>query len=79
MKKRFDPLWEIVDEKVSLQGSEGTKTIKCPQCHVTLDLPARVRSGDPFHCGLCGARCELSAEMLVADDGTAKAVANLAK
>jgi hypothetical protein len=79
LKKRFDPLWEIVDEKVSLQGSGGTKTMKCPQCHVTLDLPARLRAGDPFDCGLCGARCEFSADMLVADDGTAKPAAHLAK
>jgi hypothetical protein len=79
LKKKYDPLWEIVEEKVSLQGSEDTKPVKCPWCHVSVDLPGQVRPGERFLCGLCGAICEVTPGSLVADDGSAEVTAHLAE
>ena len=79
MKKKYDPLWEIVDEKVNLQGSQSTRTVVCPGCHIAVDLPERVQVGERFRCGLCGALCEVASDRLVADDGTTEIVARLAK
>ena len=79
MKKKYDPLWEIVGEKVNLQGSASATTIKCPNCHVPLDLPGQVRPGRRFRCGVCGALCEVGREDLVADDRTPKVTAHLAE
>jgi hypothetical protein len=73
--KKYDPLWEIVDEKISLQGVDPAKTMVCPECHVTVDLPKSAKAGTRFRCGLCGELCEIAELGLVADDGTAKILA----
>jgi hypothetical protein len=77
--KKYDPLWEIVDEKISLQGVDPVSILVCPECHVTVDLPKSAQSGARFHCGLCGALCEVAAPGLVADDGPAEIIARLAE
>jgi hypothetical protein len=79
LKKRFDPLWEIVGEKVTLQGIESSVATTCPNCQVTLELPKSVQPVRRFRCGLCGALCEIAESPSVADDGTAEIVARLAK
>ena len=79
LKKRFDPLWEIVGERVSLQGTESRAVATCPKCQVALELPKRVRQGRRFRCGLCGAPCEIAESSSVTNDGTAEVVARLAK
>jgi hypothetical protein len=79
LKKKYDPLWEIVGEKVCLQGGESRKAVACPQCHVAVDLPSDVRVGERFSCGLCSALCEVAQSVLVADDGAPETVARLAK
>ena len=58
LKKRHDPLWEIVGEKVPLQGSESTLNVVCPHCHVTVQVPDSIIPGQRFKCGLCGGSCE---------------------
>jgi hypothetical protein len=77
LKKKYDPLWEIVGEKVSLQGAESTRRANCPACHVALGLPRESRVSERFRCGLCGALCEIAQGELVADDGTTEIVARL--
>jgi hypothetical protein len=77
--KKYDPLWEIVDERISLQGVEAARTVMCPECHVAMDLPVSAQVGTQFRCGLCGVLCEVAAPGLVADDGTAQVVARLAE
>ena len=62
MKKRYDPLWEIVGEKVRLQGEGATRTTRCPRCHVAVDLGAEAKTGECFRCGLCGTLCETVAD-----------------
>lgn len=79
MKKRYDPLWEVVDEKVSLQGSEKSQTVVCPRCHVRVELPARARAGTRFRCGLCGTLCEVAEGVSVAHDGTTEIATRLAE
>ena len=59
MKKRYDPLWEIVGEKVGLQGEEVTRDVSCPRCRVALGVPAKTRTGTLLCCGLCGATCKI--------------------
>jgi hypothetical protein len=77
--KKYDPLWEIVGEKISLQGVDPARSLLCPECHVTVDLPKSAQAGARFHCGLCGALCEVAALGLVADDGPAQIGARLAQ
>jgi hypothetical protein len=77
--KKYDPLWEIIGEKISLQGVDAARTAVCPECHVTVDLPGSAQAGAHFDCGLCGAMCEVAAFGLVADDGTAQIVARPAE
>jgi hypothetical protein len=52
-EKRYDPLWEIVDEKVPLQGGEPDLDAVCPWCNVTIHL-GNVTVGKTYECGLCG-------------------------
>ena len=59
MKKRYDPLWEIVGEKVGLQGEEVARDVCCPRCRVVLGVPIDTRAGTVFSCGLCGATIEV--------------------
>ncbi|GAB4245976.1 MAG: hypothetical protein Kow00122_02910 [Thermoleophilia bacterium] len=55
MAKKYDPLWEIVGEKVPLQGAERDVDALCPICHVRLHLGLEIQAGDAVNCGLCGA------------------------
>ena len=57
--KKFDPLWEIVDEKVALQDQEIDVDLLCPHCHVTLHLGSAAQAGDNVTCGLCGGGSEV--------------------
>jgi hypothetical protein len=59
-KKRYDPLWEIVDEKVALQGGEPELLGHCPHCNVTLRFSAETKAGDRYECGLCGGLSEIA-------------------
>ena len=59
MKKRYDPLWEIVGEKVGLQGEEVARDVCCPRCRVALGVPIDTKAGTVFSCGLCGATIEI--------------------
>lgn len=54
MAKKFDPLWEIVGEKLPLQGTEVDVDALCPVCHVNLHVGA-AEPGLKVDCGLCGA------------------------
>jgi hypothetical protein len=58
-RKRFDPLWEIVDEKVALQNEEPDIDLPCPYCRVRLHLGPAPRAGEKISCGLCGGDSEL--------------------
>lgn len=58
-KKKFDPLWEIVDEKVALQNEEPTASVPCPHCSVPLELGPMAGKGDEITCGLCGRRSQV--------------------
>jgi hypothetical protein len=58
--KRYDPLWEIVGEKVALQGHEPDLDAPCPHCHVTVHIPLGARMGDRFACGLCGGHIRIA-------------------
>lgn len=53
-KKKFDPLWELVDEKIALQGQEPDVDLPCPHCHVLLHLGVAAEAGQRVTCGLCG-------------------------
>jgi hypothetical protein len=53
-KKKFDPLWELVDEKIALQGQEPDVDVPCPHCHVIVHLGASAEAGQRVTCGLCG-------------------------
>jgi hypothetical protein len=59
VSKKFDPLWEIVDEKIALQNTEPEVDAACPYCHVTLHLGSAVLAGETVDCGLCGGRSEV--------------------
>lgn len=54
MAKKYDPLWEIVGEKVPLQGTEPDIDARCPNCHATVHLGVAAEAGDKVACGLCG-------------------------
>ncbi len=58
-KKTYDPLWEIVDEKVALQGTEPELLGHCPHCNVTLRLSPEAQAGERYECGLCGGFSEV--------------------
>jgi hypothetical protein len=58
-KKQFDPLWEIVDEKIALQDVEPDVDVPCPYCAVPLHLGAGVAKGLRVTCGLCGGGSEV--------------------
>ncbi|MFH0916472.1 MAG: hypothetical protein V1912_08510 [bacterium] len=53
-KKKYDPLWEVVDERVALQGAEPDVDVRCPYCHVTVHLGLGNKAGETYECGLCG-------------------------
>ncbi len=52
--KKYDPLWELVGEKVALQGQELGFDVHCPHCNVNLHLEAGLEDGARIVCGLCG-------------------------
>jgi hypothetical protein len=58
--KKFDPLWEIVDEKIALQSTEPDVDRPCPHCGVPLHLGAGVPKGRRVTCGLCGGLAEVA-------------------
>jgi hypothetical protein len=58
-KKKYDPLWEIVEEKVPLQGAEPDLDAVCPYCHVRVHLGSEAAPGRRFACGLCGGVSEV--------------------
>ena len=53
-RKKYDPLWEIVDEKIALQGQEPDVDVACPHCHVLVHLGRGTTVGARYSCGLCG-------------------------
>ncbi len=53
-KKKYDPLWELVDEKVALQGVEPDTDAQCPYCHVRVHLGLGAMPSSQVECGLCG-------------------------
>jgi hypothetical protein len=53
-KRKYDPLWEIVEEKVPLQAAEPDVDARCPYCHVTVHLGLNAKAGEKYECGLCG-------------------------
>lgn len=53
-KKRYDPLWEIVDEQITLQGAEPDVDRRCPHCNVIVHLGPLTKVGERYECGLCG-------------------------
>ncbi len=58
-KKKYDPLWEVVNEKVALQGQGPDVNVPCPHCNVVVHLKVGVRAGERFACGLCGGVSEV--------------------
>lgn len=58
-KKRYDPLWEIVGEKVALQGREPDIDVPCPHCNVVVHLGNEAKAGERYVCGLCGGESEV--------------------
>jgi hypothetical protein len=58
-KKQYDPLWEIVDEKVALQGGESDVDSVCPYCHVRVHIGLVLQPGERVECGLCGGLSEI--------------------
>jgi hypothetical protein len=61
-RKKYDPLWEIVGEKIALQGSEPDFDARCPYCHVVVHLGRAAKAGDRYECGLCGGLSEATEE-----------------
>ncbi len=59
MAKKYDPLWEIVDEKVVLQGQGPDIDIPCPYCNVLVHLGSAAVAGERYACGLCGGVSEV--------------------
>ena len=60
--KKYDPLWEIIGEKVALQGLEPEVDDRCPHCHVTVHVGLKAKAGELYECGLCGGLVELVEE-----------------
>jgi hypothetical protein len=60
--KKYDPLWEIIDEKVPLQGAEPDVDSICPYCNVNVHLGPDLKLGERVECGLCGSISEVSAK-----------------
>lgn len=58
-KKKYDPLWEVVGEKVALQGQEPDVDVTCPHCGVTVHLGSAATAGEKYACGLCGGVSEV--------------------
>lgn len=58
-KKKYDPLWGIVGEKVALQGAEPDVDCSCPHCHVVVHLSLEAKTGERYACGLCGGISEV--------------------
>ncbi len=58
-KKQYDPLWEIIDEKVALQGVEPDVDSVCPFCHVKVHIGLALQAGERVECGLCGTVSEI--------------------
>ena len=52
--KKYDPLWEIIDEKVALQDQEPDVDLPCPYCHVLLHVGVNATADQTITCGLCG-------------------------
>jgi hypothetical protein len=61
-KKKYDPLWQIVDEKVALQGGEPDVDARCPYCHVAVHVGLAGKVGERYECGLCGGVSVLAEE-----------------
>ena len=59
MAKKYDPLWEIIDEKVALQDQEPDVDLPCPYCHVLLHVGEALSEGRTVTCGLCGGASQL--------------------
>ena len=59
-KKKYDPLWEIVDEKIALQGQGEDVDLLCPHCHVRLHLGSAAQKGQRVTCGLCGGTSQVT-------------------
>jgi hypothetical protein len=57
--KKYDPLWEIIDEKVALQGQEPDVDLACPYCGVLLHVGATAVQGQKITCGLCSGSAEV--------------------
>ena len=58
-KKKYDPLWEVVGEKVPLQGREPDVDVQCPHCGVTVHLGSAATTAERYACGLCGGVSEV--------------------
>lgn len=58
-KKKYDPLWELVGEKVALQGQEPDVDVPCPHCGVLVHLGKSAKVGERCTCGLCGGVSEV--------------------
>ena len=58
-KKKYDPLWEVVGEKVPLQGGVPDVDVPCPHCGVTVHLGSVAKPGERYACGLCGGVSEV--------------------
>lgn len=58
-RKKYDPLWELIDEKVPLQGAEPDLDAVCPYCSVRVHIGREAAKG-LYVCGLCGGVSELT-------------------
>lgn len=58
-KKKHDPLWEVVGEKIALQGREPDVDVPCPHCGVLVHLGISAKAGERYACGLCGGVSEV--------------------
>lgn len=61
-KKKYDPLWEVVDERVALQGTEPDVDVRCPYCHVMVHVGLGTKAGERYECGLCGGVSQVAEE-----------------
>jgi len=52
-RKKYDPLWEIIDEKVPLQEALPDVDAVCPHCNVRVHVGREAAEGR-YSCGLCG-------------------------
>lgn len=59
MAKKYDPLWELVGEKVPLEGAEPDIDALCPNCHVRVHVGHEAQPGEQVECGLCGAALKI--------------------